>query len=391
MAGSLRGGQATKNLGNYDERMLLSSARQPLCEHLTLRKYRKMVVDSKKYLLYQLAIVSAIDALTQAGTSITKIGVVGAGFGGLVQSVLEAMRKTKLQCAVIAMDKNPVALAELRHRHDTEADWKQVDVLDADMRDNGLIICFFGQVDILVSDLLGGFGDNELAPECLISWQRLLKPTGVAIPRSTQSYLAPVHARSLRRVLLNSQDPNDRERWWAYAQHLCENTDVVLLAQPLPVFAFVYPHKKGTLYRRRCLRFSSSSSCKPEGNLFNNSESWCHGFMGYFEAELHGTIRLSTLPGRATPEFNEWDPVFFPAKSTFCLPAQLNIRRLSSPAGDRVWYSWSVTDDAIEGEEQNARGMHCYISTNTNTGAPGVKLCHSRPTPECKLYELSNV
>jgi len=379
MAGSLRENQATKNLkipGKSDERMLLSSSRQALCEHLALREYRKMVVDSKKCLLYQLAIVSAIDALTQAGTNITKIGVVGAGFGGLVQSVLEAMRKTKLQCAVIAMDKNPIALVELRHRHYAESDWTQVEVLDADMRDNGLVNCFFGQVDILVSDLLGGFGDNELAPECLIACQRLLKPTGVAIPRSTQSYLAPVHARILRRAFLNSQDPNDCERWWVHAQHLCENTDVVLLAQPLPVFAFVYPHRHGTLYRRRCLRFSSSS-CKPEGNLLNNSESWCHGFMGYFEAELHGEIRLSTLPGRATPELNEWNPVFFPAKITFCLPAQLNVRRVSSPAGDRVWYSWSVTDDAIEGEEQNARGVHCYMSTKTITGAPRVKLCHS--------------
>lgn len=37
------------------------------------------------------------------------------------------------------------------------------------------------QADILVSELLGSFGDNELSPECLDGAQRFLKPdTGTA-------------------------------------------------------------------------------------------------------------------------------------------------------------------------------------------------------------------
>ena len=34
------------------------------------------------------------------------------------------------------------------------------------------------QADILVSELLGSFGDNELSPECLDGAQKFLKGTG---------------------------------------------------------------------------------------------------------------------------------------------------------------------------------------------------------------------
>jgi len=39
------------------------------------------------------------------------------------------------------------------------------------------------KADILVSELLGSFGDNELSPECLDGAQRFLKPdTGILLP-----------------------------------------------------------------------------------------------------------------------------------------------------------------------------------------------------------------
>jgi hypothetical protein len=40
------------------------------------------------------------------------------------------------------------------------------------------------KTDILVSELLGSFGDNELSPECLDGAQRFLKEDGVSIPQS---------------------------------------------------------------------------------------------------------------------------------------------------------------------------------------------------------------
>ena len=37
--------------------------------------------------------------------------------------------------------------------------------------------------DVLVSELLGSFGDNELSPECLDGAQRFLKRDGISIPQ----------------------------------------------------------------------------------------------------------------------------------------------------------------------------------------------------------------
>jgi hypothetical protein len=87
---------------------------------------------------------------------------------------------------------------------------------------------YFGKLDIIVSELLGSLGDNELAPECLDGGQRLLRLVkvdsqcssnkgivkeinnnnsssvidlnifplyeygGISIPESSVSYLAPV-------------------------------------------------------------------------------------------------------------------------------------------------------------------------------------------------------
>lgn len=53
------------------------------------------------------------------------------------------------------------------------------------------------QADILVSELLGSFGDNELSPECLDGAQRLLKADGISIPCSYTSFLAPVTTSKL--------------------------------------------------------------------------------------------------------------------------------------------------------------------------------------------------
>jgi protein arginine N-methyltransferase 5 len=53
-----------------------------------------------------------------------------------------------------------------------EQEWKgNVTLFYGDMRQVELP----GKVDILVSELLGSFGDNELSPECLDGAMRFLK------------------------------------------------------------------------------------------------------------------------------------------------------------------------------------------------------------------------
>jgi protein arginine N-methyltransferase 5 len=58
-------------------------------------------------------------------------------------------------------------------------EWKeQVDLLFGDMRSLELP----EPADIIVSELLGSFGDNELSPECLDGAMRFLKRRSLGLP-----------------------------------------------------------------------------------------------------------------------------------------------------------------------------------------------------------------
>ena len=93
-----------------------------------------------------------------------------------------ANRKIK----VFAVEKNANAIVTLlTHKEETWGD--RVDVISSDMREwrpeNE------NCADIIISELLGSFGDNELSPECLYSAQHLLKPDAISIPCSYTSWV----------------------------------------------------------------------------------------------------------------------------------------------------------------------------------------------------------
>ena len=48
------------------------------------------------------------------------------------------------------------------------------------------------RADIIVSELLGSFGDNELSPECLYDAEDLFKPDAISIPSSYTSWIGPL-------------------------------------------------------------------------------------------------------------------------------------------------------------------------------------------------------
>ena len=84
-----------------------------------------------------------------------------------------------MNCKIYAVEKNPNAVVYLRHRKATEEKWRSlVTVVAADMRVWESPV----KADVLVSELLGSFSDNELSPECLDGAQRFLKDGGISIP-----------------------------------------------------------------------------------------------------------------------------------------------------------------------------------------------------------------
>ena len=78
----------------------------------------------------------------------------------------------------------------------------QVEVISCDMRKWEAP----QKADILVSELLGSFADNELSPECLDGAQRFLKEDGISIPCEYTSFLAPLQSEKLHNEVRNCKD-----------------------------------------------------------------------------------------------------------------------------------------------------------------------------------------
>ena len=71
---------------------------------------------------------------------------------------------------------------------------KRVKLISGDMRHVEVADM---QGDILMSELLGSFGDNELSPECLIPTEKYLKPGGIYLPWAYTNHLVPLSSQVL--------------------------------------------------------------------------------------------------------------------------------------------------------------------------------------------------
>ena len=95
---------------------------------------------------------------------------------------------------ITAVEKNKHAVVTLRNRIANEK-WTNVRLISADMRQDW---CGSDdKVDIMVSELLGSWGDNELSPECLDGAEKCLRPEGISIPANYTSFLAPISSSKI--------------------------------------------------------------------------------------------------------------------------------------------------------------------------------------------------
>ncbi|OBZ72201.1 Protein arginine N-methyltransferase 5 [Grifola frondosa] len=155
----------------------LQAPLQPLMDNLQSITYQTFEQDPVKYRNYEEAVFMALLEWPRPG-KIT-ICVAGAGRGPLVARCLSALQRSKREAFVYAVEKNPNAYVTLQERDRRE--WgDKVKLLFGDMR----TLEVPEKVDILVSELLGSFGDNELSPECLDGAMRFLKSDGISIPSS---------------------------------------------------------------------------------------------------------------------------------------------------------------------------------------------------------------
>ncbi|KDO33208.1 hypothetical protein SPRG_02020 [Saprolegnia parasitica CBS 223.65] len=168
----------------------LQAPLQPLMDNLESQTYETFEQDPVKYAQYEVAITQALAATPSDKISV--VMVVGAGRGPIVRCALRASVKANRTIKLYALDKNPNAVVTLRNMKQSEK-WDNVTVVSADMR----VWKAPELADIMVSELLGSFGDNELSPECLDGAQSFLHADGISIPARYTSFVAPISSSKL--------------------------------------------------------------------------------------------------------------------------------------------------------------------------------------------------
>ncbi|KAK9097627.1 hypothetical protein Sjap_023124 [Stephania japonica] len=313
-------------------RDFLQAPLQPLMDNLEAQTYETFEKDTIKYSQYQRAVSKAlVDRVPdeKASTITTVLMVVGAGRGPLVRASLQAAEATGRKLKVYAVEKNPNAIVTLHSLVKLEGWEKIVTIVSCDMR------CWTApeKADILVSELLGSFGDNELSPECLDGAQRFLKPDGISIPSSYTSFIQPVTASKLYKDVKSHKDIVHFETAYVVKLH-----SVARLCPSQPVFTFTHPDhstkKSNQRYRR--LRFEIPS---------DTGSVMVHGFAGYFDATLYKDVHLGIEPSTATPNMFSWFAIFFPLRTPICVPpgSPLELQFWRCCGSTKVWYEWCVT------------------------------------------------
>ncbi|KAG2462160.1 ANM5 methyltransferase, partial [Polypterus senegalus] len=311
----------------------LQSPLQPLMDNLESQTYEVFEKDPIKYSQYQQAVYKCLldrvpeeqkDSVTQV------LMVLGAGRGPLVNASLRAAKQADRKIKVYAVEKNPNAVVTLENWRFEE--WgDQVTVVSCDMREWEAP----EKADIIVSELLGSFGDNELSPECLDGAQHLLKEDGVSIPCSYTSYLAPISSSKLYNEVRTCREKDRDPEAQFEMPFVVRLHNFHELAEPEPCFTFHHPNKDPIIDNNRYCVLKFPVQCN----------TVLHGFAGYFETCLYKDVTLSIRPQTHSPGMFSWFPILFPIKQPIPLSkgTDVCVRFWRCNNGKKVWYEWGVT------------------------------------------------
>ncbi|ORX87190.1 Skb1 methyltransferase [Basidiobolus meristosporus CBS 931.73] len=330
----------------------LQAPLQPLMDNLESSTYEVFEQCPMKYVQYEKAVYHALlDRVPPESDTTTVIMVVGAGpRGPLVQCCLRAAEKAQRKVKLYAVEKNRNAFVTLQATK--EKIWgDQVQVVFEDMRKWKAPEL----ADILVSELLGSFGDNELSPECLDGVQKFLKPDGISIPRSYSAYVSPLSSAKLHKEASNYKDRKNLE-----TPYVVMFKAVQELAAPQKVWDFVHPnphvhmddegHPTNNLHN---VRYSHNTFTCTSGGLL-------HGLAGYFDSELYKSVDISIHPDTHTPTMFSWFPIYFPIEIPVQVPrgakVETHIWRLTDQR--KVWYEWAITVTMPSPDDQKDTIIH---------------------------------
>jgi type II protein arginine methyltransferase len=453
----------------------LQAPLQPLTVNLESITYEVFEKDPVKYAWYERAIAAALaDWQAQHKPSSNPDGrvvvaVVGAGRGPLVTRALNASESTGVPIDMWALEKNPNAFVLLQ-RHNATIWGGKVNLVKSDMRtwrgplrqanahrlsqlsaaqnaDNPISpsSTFTGspdtdstylmatathsathyKIDILISELLGSFGDNELSPECLDGVQNLLNPVhGISIPQNYTAFISPIAAPKLHADIRNNMTPtnsNAAEIPYVVMLHAVDHLSTTegqlekrqtepvngestsskdlpqspLSAHPPTQYSMAHQRQNTTStmpipptsvvqpawsfsHPNPLLPPPSSSPSNAHNTRYSHltfpvpNRATCHGLAGYFESVLYpasnnkDSVELSTNPltmPTKSPDMISWFPIYFPLKTPLYVPdgGELGVSMWRRSDERKVWYEWKVEAYAFLHSRGRGRGAKVRI------------------------------
>ncbi|RDW72084.1 hypothetical protein BP5796_08118 [Coleophoma crateriformis] len=413
----------------------LQAPLQPLTDNLESVTYEVFEKDPVKYDWYERAIAQALQDWsekrkpTSSASGAVVVAVAGSGRGPLVTRALKASATTGVPVEVWAVEKNPNAYVLLQ-RHNEE-DWGGVvNVVKSDMRawkgplrsggqigqavatgkdlpPQNIPATPYGKVDILVSELLGSFADNELSPECLDGVQHVLAPQyGISIPSSYTAHLTPILAPRLHADISHRAITDDTATDTPYVV-LLHAIDYLATSVPdhpriQQSWEFVHPLPSTTLNIAEARRgggvsgggggsMSGGDGANEHNTRFAKHKFICkdrgvvHGLAGYFEAVLYdgsvaggssaeaAKVELSTRPDTIDAKSKDmisWFPIFFPLKSPlyYADDSELEVSIWRQTDDRKVWYEWLVEAFVMVGPERRLRTGRSEMGSSRKVG-----------------------
>lgn len=269
---------------------------QPQSKDLTSAVYEIFEKDQNKYRQYARAIQSAIQE-----NEIGRILVVGPGYNGpLVDIVYEQIEGKDIE--IVAIEKNRKCRQSLTDRNGQK--WNnQVQLIFEDVRKVADL-----KADMVVSEMLGSIGCNELSPEVLQSFQN---PNLIMIPQRYQSYLMPVYSPFLEKPPL-------------YQPYLVN-------------FAM---HNQGQWQKLFEFHHPSDPEFNQSREIFNSQP--INGFKGVFVSNLYKNVRIGNHPQMLKEEYcDSWWELVFPV----ALTRRQDWRFQRCNNGKTVWYQWQGDEE----------------------------------------------
>lgn len=407
----------------------LQAPLQPLTVNLESITYEVFEKDPIKYAWYERAIARALHDWIEQGKPTSNpdgrvvVAVVGAGRGPLVTRALKASEDVGVEIDMWALEKNPNAFVLLQ-RHNANTWDDRVNLVKSDMRtwkgpirpaniepstrkyntdesseaqpDDKRLKSTSGsfagspsldstyllstndastqptpyKIDILISELLGSFADNELSPECLDGVQHLMNPVhGISIPQSYTAHLTPIAAPKLHADIthgMTSTTPHAAEIPYVVMFNAIDYLSTTPAARDSAPSQPQSPTHSSTSYAKAHTMSSPTSPQPPQSQqatpiietawsfqhpnpslpihttinstpAINNAHNartttltfpvpnrgTCHGLAGYFETVLYKGVELSTNPNTMDAKSEgmiSWFPIYFPLKvrNTHC-------------------------------------------------------------------------